>query len=681
MRRPTIILRQAANRFFGEVLEKQTAEQLDLRLAHASMLLDADPRSAARTAAEILAASPGHAAATLLLATACREFGDYDTACRALEALADEQPGSAIIQLELARAHKASGKAERAITALRRALELAPELGDAWRELSTALAALGDAPGADRAFARYAELTPQSPLLLEPAAALAENRLRAAEQLLRRHLDDAPEDIDAIRMLAAIAVRRDGYIEAERLLQRALELAPGYAAARYDLAQMYLTQQKMTPLPPLIDRLLLLDASNADYRHLQASFLSFIGQHHRSIEIFGALLADTPAEPSAWVNMGHELRAAGRQSESVNAYEQAIALAPTSGAAYWSLANLKTFRFGDADIDAMRGVLLRPDLSDYDRATMEFALAKALEDLECYAEAFEHYARGNSLRQRALNYDPDKLSDFVRRSRRIFNREFFIARAGWGSQAADPIFIVGMPRAGSTLLEQVLASHSLVEGTRELADLSTIARELGDTKDKLDPFAYLNVLEQIDAAKVAGLALQYLDETRMYRPRGLPRFIDKMPNNFLHVGLIQLMFPRAAIIDARRHPLGCCFSCFKQYFGMGQAFTYGLERVGGYYRQYVELMAHFDAVLPGRVLRVNYESVVADLEGEVSRVLTYCGLAFEEECLHFHRNTRVVQTASSEQVRRPIFSEGLHHWRHFEPWLGPLKEALGDVLP
>ena len=648
---------------------------------HASALLDTDPRSAARVAAKILETSPGHGAATLLLATACRAFGDSEAACRVLAALATEQPESAVIQLELARAHRAAANPQRAVAALRRSLELQPDLADASRELSAQLAALGDVQGADQAFAHYARLTPQSPLLLEPAAALAENRLGVAEQLLRRHLRSMPDDIDAVRLLAQVAARRDGYVEAEQLLYRALELAPGYAAARYDLAQLYMTQQKMAPIAPLIERLLSLDPKNPDYLSLQASFLSFIGQHHRSIEIFGALLAGTATQPSAWINFGHELRAAGRQNESVQAYRRAIALAPSSGAAYWSLANLKTFRFSEEDTDAMREALQHPELSDYDRTTMEFALAKALEDRAAYAESFEHYARGNLLRQRAVNYDPDKLSDFVRRSRQLFTQDFFAVRRGWGSAAADPIFIVGLPRAGSTLLEQVLASHSQVEGTRELADLSTIARELGETADKLDPFAYLDVLKNLDQAQVAALAQRYLDETRIHRRQGLPRFVDKTPNNFLHVGLIQLMFPHAAIIDARRDAMACCFSCFKQYFGMGQAFTYGLERVAGYYRQYVELMAHFDSALPVPVLRVNYEAVVADLEREVRRILMYCGLAFEEECLHFHRNTRVVQTASSEQVRRPIFAEGLQQWRHFDPWLGPLKQALADLAP
>jgi tetratricopeptide (TPR) repeat protein len=464
------------------------------------------------------------------------------------------------------------------------------------------------------------------------------------------------------------------------LLRGALRLAPGYAAARYDLAKLLLAQQKPTLMPPLIERLLLLDPRNADYRNLQASFLSFVSQHDRSIDIVASLLAEFPGRAEAWITYGNELKAAGRQKEGIEAYRRAIALAPTSGIAYWSLANLKTFRFEASDVDAMRTTLRRSDLKHDDRVTMEFALAKALEDETQYAESFEHYSSGNLLRFSVLSYDPARRRAHIQRSKEILTREFFAARADWGSSETDPIFIVGLPRSGSTLLEQILASHSAVEGTRELAEIADIARGLSGAKGNLDPLQYLQSFETLDAERVAALAQRYLNDTRVYRSDGRSRFIDKMPNNFFHVGLIQLMFPRASIIDARRHPLACCFSCFKQYFALGQFFSYDLAQLGSYYRDYVDLMAHFDAVLPGRIHRVRYEAVIADLEGQVRKLLEYCGLSFETQCLRFYENRRVVQTASSEQVRRPIFSDGVDQWRHFEPWLGPLKDALGDAI-
>jgi tetratricopeptide (TPR) repeat protein len=657
-----------------------SAADVDFELMRAAALLEEAPAAAARAAREILKSSPGHSAASLLLAGASLRLGDAAGACEVLESLAHAQSGSAIVQLELGRAHRAAANSEQALGAFRRAVELEPNLADGWLELSTALAATGDEQGADLAYARYGAVMPDPTWLSEPAAALRDSRLAAAEQLLRRHLKSSPTDVAAMRMLATAVGRREGYAEAEDLLCEALRLAPGYAAARFDLAKLLLVQQKPALIPPLIERLLQLDPRNADYRNLQASFLSFISQHDRSIEIVASLLAEFPGKSEAWITYGNELKAAGRQQEGIDAYRRAIALKPTSGVAYWSLANLKTFRFEVADVDAMRTTLGRSDLQPDDRVTLEFALAKALEDDARYAESFEHYASGNSLRYSLLSYDPARRRAHLRRSKEILTREFFAARADWGYAGTDPIFIVGLPRAGSTLLEQILASHSAIEGTRELAEIADIGRGLGGPKGNLDPLLYLQSLEALDAEEVAALAQRYLNDTRVYRSGARPRFVDKMPNNFFHIGLIQLMFPRASIIDARRHSLACCFSCFKQYFALGQYFSYDLAQLGSYYRDYVELMAHFDAVLPGRIHRVRYEDVVTDVEGEVRKLLEYCGLSFEVQCLRFYENRRVVQTASSEQVRRPIFSEGVDQWRHFEPWLGPLKDALGDAI-
>jgi len=657
-----------------------SAADLDLRLMRAATLLDADPAAAARAANEVLEALPGHAAASLLLATACLSLGDSARACEVLESLAQVQPASAIVQLELGRAYRAARRSDESLAALRRAVELQPDLAEGWRDLSSGLGAAGDDLGADRAYARYAALTPAAAWLHEPATALLENRLALAEQLLRRRLKSDPSDLAAMRLLASTIRRREAYGEAEQLLREVLRLAPGDAAARYDLACLLLEQQKPALVPPLIDRLLALDPLNTEYRNLQASFLSFISQHDRSIEILAGLVAESPEKAGAWVTYGHELKAAGRQRQGIDAYRRAIALAGTCGAAYWSLANLKTFRFEPTEVEAMRTALQRSDLRQDDRVTLEFALAKALEDDAQYAESFVHYSNGNALRRAMLSYDPTRRRAHVRLSKEILTREFFAARADWGSPEADPIFIVGLPRSGSTLLEQILASHSHVEGTRELAEIMDIARDLGGATGELDPFLYLQSLASIDADRIAALAQRYLDDTRLYRSENRSRFVDKMPNNFLHIGLIHLMFPRASIIDARRHSLACCLSCFKQYFGMGQVFTYDLEQLGGYYKDYVDLMAHFDAVLPGRIHRVRHESVVADLDGEVRKLLDHCGLPFEEGCLRFYENRRVVQTASSEQVRRPIFAEGLDQWRHFEPWLGPLKDALGDAI-
>jgi predicted Zn-dependent protease len=653
---------------------------VNLKLMSASALLDADPAAAARAAGEILKHHPDNAAASLLAATAARKLGNTAAALELLEGLARSQPAAGPIRLELARAYCEAGRAAESVAALREALSIEPALAEGWRELSSQLAAAGDAHGADVAYERYEALASQPWQLAEPSVALADNRGVAAEAMLRRILRDAPQDVAAMRMLADALARREAYAEAERLLRQALDLTPGYSAARHDLACLLLTQQKPVDVLPLVERLLLLDPKSAVYRRLLASVFSMTGQHAQAIETWGALVAAPNAGYADWLNYGHELKAAGRSQEGIAAYRSAMALDPARGETYWSLANLKTFRFDAAEIDALRSVLQREDLRPEDRVDLEFSLGKALED-ECrFAESFEHYAAGNALRRKGLNYDAGKISLHVRRSKEIYTPQFFAERAHFGSQAEDPIFIVGLPRAGSTLLEQILASHSRVEGTRELPEMVAIARGLATKNGEVDESRAFEALCSLDAAQVAALADRYLAKTRIYRRGGAPRFIDKMPNNFQHIGLIHLMFPRAAIIDARRHPIGGCFSAFKQHFASGQLFTYDQVDLARFYRDYVELMAHYDAVLPGRIHRVYYERVVADLSREAHRLLEYCGLPFEDQCLRFYETRRGVQTASSEQVRQPIFAEGVGQWRHFEPWLGPMKEALGNLV-
>jgi tetratricopeptide (TPR) repeat protein len=380
------------------------------------------------------------------------------------------------------------------------------------------------------------------------------------------------------------------------------------------------------------------------------------------------------------MSYGHSLKTAGRQSQSIAAYRKAIELSPQLGDAYWSLANLKTFRFTPAEIAAMRKQLARTDLAAEDRYHVHFALGKALEDAHEFAASFEHYAEGNRLRRAAIHYDPDRTTGSVDRSRQLFSTDFFAARAGAGAPEPDPIFIVGLPRAGSTLVEQILASHSLVEGTMELPDITAIVQSLTRPREGGTSSRYPEIVASLGHAELRGLGERYLAQTRIQRKTGAPFFIDKMPNNWAYVGLIALILPNAKIIDARRHPLSCCFSGFKQHFARGQHFSYSLDDIGRYYRDYVALMAHFDAVLPGRVHRVIYERMVEETEDEVRRLLEYCGLPFEDACLRFYENARAVRTASSEQVRRPIFRDAVEHWRNYEPWLGPLKTALGPVL-
>jgi predicted Zn-dependent protease len=643
-------------------------------------LLESRPGLAAEQATEILRAIPGHPAALLMLGAARRRMGDLKAALEVLEPLASGQPNSAATHYELGMALGQSGRGEGAVTALRRAVALKPDLPDAWRALGDHLTVIGDDKGADQAYARHLKASTHDPRLLEPAAALCDNRIAVAEGLLREHLKQFPTDVAAIRMLAEVAARLGRYADSESLLARCLDLAPSFSAARLHYAVVLHRQNKESAALEEVERLLTREPANPSYLSLKAAILARVGEYAQAIGIYDQVLKQYPAQAKVWMSYGHALKTSGRQADSIGAYRKSIELAPNLGEAYWSLANLKTFRFTRVEIDAMLAQLASKDLSAEDRLHFHFSLGKAFEDEGSYAKSFEHYAEGNRLRREQINYDPGETAEHVRRSKALFTREFFDARRGAGSPAPDPIFIVGLPRSGSTLLEQILASHSQVEGTMELPDIIGITRTLSGRASRRDVSKYPEALGGLDAGALRALGEQYLAQTRIQRKTDAPYFIDKMPNNFLHIGLIHLILPNARIIDARRHPLGCCFSCFKQHFARGQTFTYGLEDIGRYYRCYVELMAHFDAVLPGRIHRVIYETMVEDTEAEVRRLLEYCGLPFEAACLRFYETDRAVRTASSEQVRTPIFREGVDQWRHYEPWLGPLKAALGRVL-
>jgi tetratricopeptide (TPR) repeat protein len=514
---------------------------------------------------------------------------------------------------------------------------------------------------------------------MEAAMALVENRIPDAEAVLREFLKRHPTDVAAIRMLAEVAARIGRYADAETLLARCLELAPGFLPARHNYAMVLHRQNKSAQALAEVERVLAEEPRNPGFRNLKAAILGRIGEYAGSIEQYREVLAEYPNQAKVWMSLGHALKTAGQNAESIVAYSTTIEKAPQLGEAYWSLANLKTFRFSTEQVRAMRAQLAG-ELSAEDRFHFEFSLGKALEDAGEYAESFEHYREGNRLRRAMVRYDADQNHAYVERSRKLFTREFFAERAGWGCDAPDPIFIVGLPRAGSTLVEQILASHSQVEGTMELPDVGMLTRIVGARTTRPGVSAYPRALEKFSADELRGLGERYLQQTRIQRKTTAPFFIDKMPNNFAHAGFIHLMLPKAKIIDARRHPLGCCLSGFKQHFARGQSFTYDLVEIGRYYRDYVELMAHVDQVLPGRVHRVFHENLVENTEHEVRRLLDYCGLAFEPGVLRFHENQRAVRTASSEQVRRPINRDGMDQWHHFEPWLDSLKRSLGEVL-
>lgn len=652
---------------------------LETALEHAARLIETKPQLAAEQAAEILKHFPRHAMARLLLAVAQRKCGETDAAIAALRPLCAEQPGWPLAHRELGESLAAAGQIEPALAALRRAVDLAPGSPDAWLALAGLLTEAGNAHEGDAAYARYIKAATRDPHLRQAAVCLRENRVPEAEALLRTRLARHPKDVAALRMLAEASARLLRHREALSLLEQCLALAPGFDAARHNYATVLNRQGRSEEARAQCAQLLAKAPHDPGYRSLHAAISANLGNYDDAIAAYKSVLAQFPEQAKLWMSYGHALRTSGRVPECIDAYRRALSEEPNLGEAWWSLANLKTFRFSDTEISAMREALGR-ELADEDRLHFEFALGKALEDASSYEDSFAHYAAGNALRRKAHGYDPEEDARFVRRAKRLFTREFFAARAGAGAEAPDPIFIVGLPRAGSTLIEQILASHPLVEGTMELPELPKIARELAGPKREEETGAFLERVAALTPAELRALGERYIAETRIMRKTDAPFFIDKMPNNCFYVGLIQLILPNAVIIDARRHPLGCCFSCFKQNFARGQWFSYGLEDLGRYYRDYVELMAHFDEVLPGRVARVFYETLITDTEAQIRRLLGHCRLPFHEKCLRFYENERAVRTASSEQVRQPIFRAALDQWRHYEPWLARLKSALEDVL-
>jgi tetratricopeptide (TPR) repeat protein len=656
------------------------AGSVDAALNQIAGLLESSPKAAAERASALLRDRPDHPLAVLYLGIARRLVGDLPGAIKVLGPLARHRPSWAPAHYELGVTLGAAGRSAEAMASLRRAVKLQVNIGDAWLLIADHSIALGDPAGADAAYANHLLVSSADPRLSAPLAAICENRMADAEAMLRRHLEQRPDDAPALRLLAEVAVRRRRYGDAEQLLRQSLALDPGVVAARHSLAVVLHEQDKTAAALEEVDRLLAVEPGNPAWLNLKANVLTRSGDIHRAIETFAAVLARHPDNARIWMAYGDALKTAGRQADAIAAYRRSSELAPGFGESWWSLSNLKTFRFLPEDLEVMRAQLARKGISNDDRLHFHFALGKAHEDSGDFAESFANYAEGNRLRRAALAYEAEATSAYVNRARSLLTTGFFTARAGWGSEARDPIFIVGLPRAGSTLIEQILASHSAVEGTMELPYVAEIADSLVRRAAPGTAAAYPEILASLRSEDLRGLGERYLRLARLQRKTGARFFVDKTPNNWMHVGLIHLMLPNARIVDARRHPLGCCFSCFKQHFARGQAFTYSLEEVGRYYRDYVALMAHFDAVLPGRVHRVFYERMVEDTETEVRRLLAFCDLPFEDACLRFHETERAVSTASSEQVRRPVYKEAVDQWRNYERWLEPLRQALGPVL-
>jgi tetratricopeptide (TPR) repeat protein len=640
----------------------------------------ADSVAAAAALAEVV---PENRDVLYLLALGQRQQQQLDAALATLARLERHHPQLSRLYQERGHCYVAMKNAPAAIEAYLRAVHINPALPATWSMLEGLYRLTGDAHNAATAAAHVATLKSLPPQVIAATSLFADGELVAAEKMIRAFLLSHGDHLEAMRLLARIGAALEVFDDAELLLAAVLERAPDYVAARYDYACVLLERHKYAAAQAEFEKLLALDPGKREYRTMYAGALVGVGAHRQAVEIYAALLADPTHDPRSradlYVSIGHSHKALGHRDAAIDAYRAAAAARPDFGDAYWSLANLKTYRFTDAELGRLEAAEAAPDTATIDRLHLCFALGKAYEDRQDYGRSFGYYERGNALKRASSRYRPELLELNTANQKKVCTPEFFASRAGTGVASAEPIFILGLPRSGSTLLEQILASHSRVEGTQELADIPRIVLDLQGRDPDLDNPRYPAILRELPAAEFARLADKYLADTKVYRS-GRPHFIDKMPNNFRHIGLIHLMFPNATIIDARREPMACCFSNLKQLFARGQEFTYSIEDIARYYRTYLDLMEHWDRVLPGRVLRVLHEDVVDDLEGNVRRILDFCRLPFEPACVEFHKTERSVRTASSEQVRQPINREGLEQWKHYEPWLGPLREALGDAL-
>lgn len=632
----------------------------------------------------LLELHPNDRALLYLAAVSLRHLKRIGHALEVIRRLEQLQPRFSRLYEELGHCYLALSDVPKAIGAFQRAVAINQALLESWQMLHLSYRMSGDPRNAAIAAEHLAVLRALPAAIIQAGSLFCDGELAPAEILVREYLLRQGDHVEAKRLLARIVIQREILDEAEELLESVVKLAPDYRAARADYAGVLLRRQKYLRARQEADELLRAEPRNRDYLKLHASACVGLGDYEPAIRLYcqileqGAITGADAADLQLW--LGDLLRTIGRRQQAIQAYRAAIAARPDWGTAWWSLANLKNYRFDDDEVARMRTLEASPETGRVERYHLCFALGKALEDQRRFEESWTFYERGNALKHAEIGYRSRVTETHARVSRQLCTKEFFTARLGWGAENPDPIFILGLPRSGSTLIEQILASHSQVEATQELPEIAGIVRDLRRRGTDLAGPHYPDVLAELNAEQYAHLGQRYLAETQAYRRAGRPFFLDKMPNNFRDVGLIHLMLPNAKIIDIRREPMACCFSNFKQLFFSGQEFSYDIDDIARYYRTYLDLMRHWHAALPGRILTVHYEDVIDDLEASVHRILSFCGLPFEPACLEFHKTARNVRTASSEQVRQPIGREGLDQWRNYEPWLASLRAALGNAV-
>ena len=622
---------------------------------------------------------PNHSEALYFISVAQRLSENYAGALSSLQKLITIEPSYGRAYQERGHVFMARNETDEARSAFQQAVRLNSSLIASWRVLMTLTDSGAEQNAHDYFKDQYQRLAALPPELLGVRNMMEENKLSKAEQLCRSFLQKNPKNIEGMRLLADLGVKTNVLDDAEFILESALVYEPDNKLVRFDYMNVLYKRQKFGLCMEQAQILLDAEPDNSKYRFAYANQCVAVGRFDEALAFYDEFVANDPNAAAAHLLRGHTLKTIGRIDESVNAYRAVYRAKPDFGDAFWSLANLKTYQFEGAEIDHMREYQQSDATSLDDKIHLSFALGKAMEDAKDYAASADYYLLGNELKNKETHYDKERMTYKLALQQKFCTAELFQNFADAGCAAPDPIFIVGLPRAGSTLLEQILASHSMVDGTLELNNIPAIAHRLNGRRTVHEEPRYPEVLSQLTPEIAQRLGQTYIDDTQIHREGG-KFFIDKMPNNFRDIGLIRMILPNAKIIDARRHPMSCCFSGFKQLFFEGQDFTYGLEEIGIYYRNYVELMDHWDKVLPNFVLRVQHEDVVEDLETQVRRMLDFCGLPFEQSCVDFHQNKRSVRTPSAEQVRQPIFRTALDAWQNYEPWLQPLKASLGADL-
>jgi tetratricopeptide (TPR) repeat protein len=646
------------------IQEQVVAKRFDEALTDLAGLLEADPKNIE----------------ALYMSAVCHRYNrEFEAALQHLTKLKTLAPEHGRAHQEEAHTFRDMGKPDDALRAYSRACQYNPALEASWRGQLKILSDKGMQSQAAQVQNRLEQLQQLPPALVGAMDLISQGRLLKAEEICRRFLRKVPHHVAGMRLLADIGMRLGVLDDAEFLLHSALQFEPDNVQVRIDYVQALRKRQKFQQSLEQARHLLDSSPQNPQFQSLFAIESMQSGDFDAALATFDEVLAQVPGDPVTLTSKGHAYKTSGQYDAAVNSYRAALASQPQHGEAYYSLANLKVYEFSFDEVAQMHAQEDDSNLSHADRTFLYFALGKAYEDKADYESSFTYYERGNRMKKSQSRYDAAEISADLKAQRDVCTTDFFARNSGSGFPAPDPIFILGLPRAGSSLLEQILSSHSQVDGTLELPNILSLSQRLRRRGRLEERSEYPQILSELDDEELEKFGKEYIEETRIHRADA-PFFIDKMPNNFRHIGLIHLILPNAKIIDARRHPMACCFSGFKQLFAEGQEFTYGLEEIGTYYRDYVDLMDHWDKVLPGKVLRVQYEDVVADLESQVRRILEYCELPFEQACIDFHETNRSVRTPSSEQVRQPIYKSGLEQWRHFEPWLEPLKAALGPVL-